>query len=201
MTEQILVKNFELLKTQAAKAGSRGEKLVSLLDTNAERIILAPASTRLDLVCAYPGGLVEHSIRVLMLMAKARNAYGLLDTVPAESVIVTALFHDIGKIGTESKEYYIDNDSEWHRNKLGQMYKVVEKLQHLSVSQLSLMLLTKNGVQLDIDEWYAVSSIRDRTRDNDVPVSGEPMLAVLLQQAVKMAIMAGKGKLEPTLVG
>jgi len=200
---ETLVKNFETLKTQTLKVdGARGKILTGFLDENAERVMLAPASTRLDYVCAYQGGLVEHSLRVLSFMAKARNAYGLGEALPVSSVVLVSLFHDIGKIGSKTKDYYLDNDSQWHRDKLGVMFNVAERFQHIPVSQLSLMHLTENGVQLDMDEWYAISSIRERsTKNEDTPVNGEPLLAVILQQAVKISCIFGKGKTEPTVVG
>mgnify|MGYP003341027109 CR=1 FL=1 len=61
--EQVVIKNFELFKTQTAKLGTKAGTLLQFLDDNAERVMLAPASTRKDFTCCYPGGLVEHSLR------------------------------------------------------------------------------------------------------------------------------------------
>ena len=204
-TAVALETNFQAFKSQARKIGANRftEVFNSWLDgEDTKSLVLAPASTRLDLVCAYPGGLVEHSLRVLMNMAKLRTAFGLQDTVPTKSLVLVSLFHDLGKAGTESKDFYIDNDSQWHRDKLGQMYNINEQLHHWTPSQLSLFRLAQLGVQLDKDEWYSISTIgMPKTRGDDVPTNGEPMLSVLLQQAVKLACIQGKGKKSATVIG
>lgn len=192
--EQVIVKNFELFKTQAAKLGTRAGTILEFIDSNAERIMLAPASTKREFTCCHPGGLIEHSLRVLQNSAKLRQAYNLADTVPTSSVLLVALFHDFGKIGTENKEYYVDNASDWHRDKLGIYYNVAERFQHVQVNQLSLFQLSKNKVEIDFDEWYAISTVGNKTQREDQPVHSEPWLAVLLQQAVKAACIQGKNK-------
>ena len=192
--EQVIIKNFELFKTQAAKLGSKGGSILSYVDNNAERIMLAPASTKRDYTCCHPGGLVEHSLRVLQNAAKLRQVYNLTDSVSTSSVILCSLFHDIGKVGTESKEYYVDNASEWHREKLGVYYNVADRFQHVPVSQLSLFTLSQNKVEIDIDEWYAVSMIGSKGQREELPSQGEPWISVILSQAVKAACVQGKGK-------
>ena len=192
--EQIIIKNFELFKTQVSKLGSKGGSIASYVDNNAERIMLAPASTKRDYTCCHPGGLVEHSLRVLQNAAKLRQVYNLTDSVSTASVIACSLFHDIGKIGTENKEYYIDNTSEWHRDKLGVYYNVADRFQHISVSQLSLFTLSQNKVEIDIDEWYAIATVGNKSVRDDLPTQGEPWISVILSQAVKAACVMGKGK-------
>ena len=144
--------------------------------------------------CCHPGGLVEHSLRVLQNAAKLRQAYNLMDTVSTQSVILTSLYHDIGKVGTEAKEYYVDNNSDWHRDKLGVYYNVADRFQHIPVSQLSLFTISQNKVEIDIDEWYAVSMIGSKGQREELPSQGEPWISVILSQAVKAACVMGKGK-------
>jgi hypothetical protein len=192
--EQIVIKNFELFKSQTAKIGSKAGKLLEFLDSNAERIMLAPASTKREYTCCHPGGLVEHSLRVLQNIAKLRQVYNLTDSVSVPSAILAALYHDIGKVGTENKDYYIDNNSDWHRDKLGIYYNVADRFQHVPVSQLSLYTLSKNNVEIDIDEWYAISAIGYKVQKEELPTQGEPWLSVILNQAVKAACIQGKNK-------
>lgn len=192
--EQAIIKNFELFKTQTAKLGAKAGTLLKYLEENAERVMLAPASTKRDYTCCHPGGLVEHSLRVLQNAAKLRQAYNLMDTVSTQSVILTSLYHDIGKVGTEAKEYYVDNNSDWHRDKLGVYYNVADRFQHIPVSQLSLFTISQNKVEIDIDEWYAVSMIGSKGQREELPSQGEPWISVILSQAVKAACVMGKGK-------
>ena len=192
--EQVIIKNFELFKAQTAKLGAKAGNLSTFLDQNAERVMLAPASTKRDYTCCHPGGLVEHSLRVLQNAAKLRQAYNLMDTVSTQSVILTSLYHDIGKVGTEAKEYYVDNNSDWHRDKLGVYYNVADRFQHIPVSQLSLYTLSQNNVDIDIDEWYAMSMVGSKGQKEDLPVQGEPWISIVLSQAIKAACVQGKGK-------
>lgn len=192
--EQIIIKNFELFKTQATKLGAKGGNILKYVENNSERIMLAPASTKRDYTCCHPGGLVEHSLRVLQNAAKLRQVYNLTDSLAAQSIILCSLFHDIGKVGTESKEYYVDNNSEWHRDKLGVYYNVADRFQHIPVSQLSLYILSKNNVEIDIDEWYAVSMVGSKGQKEDLPTQGEPWISIVLSQAIKAACVQGKGK-------
>lgn len=192
--EQIIIKNFELFKSQVSKLGSKGGDILDYVSNNAERVMLAPASTKRDFTCCHPGGLVEHSLRVLQNTAKLRQVYNLSDSVPTQSVILCSLLHDLGKVGTESKEYYVDNTSDWHRDKLGIYYNVADRFQHIPVSQLSLHIISQNKVEIDIDEWYAISMIGNKGTKEDLPTMGEPWISVILAQAVKAACVMGKGK-------
>lgn len=198
---ETIQKNFETFKKEYASIASirQRDEEASLTDELEERIMSAPASTRIDLVCAYPGGLVEHTLRVFSIMRKYNAGIGanLDDT----AISVTALIHDIGKIGYGRQDYYHDCESDWHRNKLGMMYEVNPKLAHWTPSQLSLMFAAWTGINLEPDEWYAISSIRDTRKDDHIPAQGnEPMLAVVLQQAVKIATIQGKNKQSPSII-
>lgn len=198
--EQVIIKNFELFKTQASKISAETNTLKDFIDSNAERIMLAPASTRTEYTCAHPGGLVEHSLRVLQNAAKLRQVYSLTDLLPVSSLLLCSLFHDIGKIGSENKDYYVENTSDWHRDKLGIMYNVADRFQHIPVSQLSLWHLSKNRVEIDIDEWYAIFNIGTKTLKEELPTQGEPWVSVILQQAVKAACIQGRNKDRAVLI-
>jgi hypothetical protein len=192
--EQTVIKNFELFKTQTSKLGPKAGKLLEFIDANSERIMLAPASSKIEYNCCHVGGLVEHSLRVLQNAAKLRQVYNQTESISTPSLILCSLFHDIGKIGTENKDYYIENTSKWHRETLGQLYVITDKLQHVPVSQLSLWWLSKQSVDLDIDEWYSISAIGNKHRQEELPTQGEPWITVILQQAIKSACLMGKGK-------
>lgn len=195
--EQVIIKNFELFKAQTAKLGPKAGTLLNFLDENAERVMLAPASTRKDYTCCYQGGLVEHSLRVLQNAAKLRQVYGQVESIQTNSLILTSLYHDIGKVGTDNKEYYVENTSDWHREKLGVYYNIADRFQHIPVSQLSLVRLTQNKVDIDIDEWYSISVIGNKHIREDIPNTvGEPWLSVILTQAVKASCLQGGGKVK-----
>lgn len=188
--EDTIIKNWESFKSYILK--TEDKNLLSLINHLEERLMVCPASTKLEFACAYPGGLVEHSLRVLNNMFALVKAYQLESSITPSSIIKVALLHDLGKVGSENFDYYFDQDSDWHRTKLGQMYEVNQKLAYMPVSQRSLFWLATSNVSLTEDEWNAIASIRPlRSGDESVP-NNEPIIAVLLQQAVKMACISGK---------
>lgn len=65
----------------------------------------APCSGQFHL--CYPGGLAEHSLNVYNTMLKLNEALGA--DIPKDSIVITALLHDLGKMGQAGKPNYIEN--------------------------------------------------------------------------------------------
>lgn len=104
--------------------------------------LTAPASTKLEYHSAFKGGLIVHSMFVTatLLHMKEKMAPELTD----ESCIIVGMFHDLGKVGKSINEpYYIPQESEWHRNKPGQMYEVNKNLLHIDIATRSLLMVTR----------------------------------------------------------
>ena len=181
-----ITNNYALFLKMCSKLGDRSAPVVAMVEHMNERLLMAPASTKLSYHCAHPGGLVEHSLNVLRNLKKLIKVYEV--DVPVESMIIASLFHDWGKVGDLEEAYYIEQDSDWHREKLGQMYKVNEDMQSMPNAERGLWLLQHFGVQLTLDEWIAI-----RTNDgpgvpeNKAYFGREPTLALLLQHADQMA--------------
>lgn len=191
------IDNIELFKkliTEKVANSNKRTQLLLLVSKMEESLLVAPASTRTEYHGAYPGGLVEHCLNVVKNMGSLNKTYGV-NLLP-EEIVVTGLFHDIGKAGTERFEYYLPKNSDWH-NKQGIMYEINPVCINMPVSIRSLYLLQNFGVTLSENEHYAISSIRDRHRpgEENLPVNNEPYLAVILQQAVKMAVLLNRGRL------
>ena len=105
------------------------------------------------------------------------------------SILKVGLFHDIGKVGSTDEDYFISQDSEWHREKLGQMFKFNENLNRMSVSHRSLCLLQEFGVSLTPEEWIAIQiAPGSHFEENRFYVGHEPTLGVALQIAKSMVI-------------
>lgn len=192
---QKAIDNIETLKklVKDKVTNGRSAKLLKLVDSIEESLIMAPASTRTEYQGAFPGGLVDHSIKVVKTMVALNKAYE--SNLTADEIVLTGLFHDIGKVGNGKEDYYLPKNSDWHR-KQGINFEVNPDLIAMPVHQRSLFLLQKFEVNLTENEHYAISSIRDRSRpgDESLPVANEPMLAVVLQQAVRTTALRGRGK-------
>lgn len=187
------IETFKRVVSEKITDPSRKTGLLGLVDKIEETLILAPASTRIDYHGAFPGGLVDQSLKVLKTMSALNRAYEA--NLSTEGLVITGLFHDIGKCGTLERPYYLPKSSDWH-NKQGIMYEINPDLVNMPVSLRSLYLLQSAGVKLSADEHYAISTIKDRSRttDENMMVQNEPILAVVLQQAVRMVCLRGSGK-------
>lgn len=182
ITPEEIKANWEKFRALCSKLGDRTESINKLLDTMEERIALCPASGRLEFHNAFPGGLVEHSLRVL------NNAYKLMKVfehpVNKESLIIGCLFHDFGKVGDETEPYYIEQTSSWHQDKLGEMYKHNEKLQYMTVGQRGVYMMQRFGVRLEADEYLAIL-LNDGwvLPENKAYCLKEPQLVTIVQTA------------------
>lgn len=70
----------------------------------------------------------------------------------------SALNHDLGKVGDGINPYYIWNESEWHRKNLGKVFEFNEDVTNMSVTDRSLYLLQKGGVEVSQNEWIAIKT-------------------------------------------
>lgn len=144
--------NWQRLEKWCSELGDRQGPVGDMLAHMGERAAVAPASSRLEFHNAFPGGLVDHSLRVLARTIDLAAA--LKVRVPKESLIISAIFHDWGKVGTLDKDYYVYQDSDWHR-KRGQIYTVDESIR-MPNAQLGLFVMSQFGVKLTEDEYLAV---------------------------------------------
>ena len=160
----------------------RVEQAQELCEYFGERLALAPASSRLEHHNAFPGGLVDHSIRVLVnarAISKALNVQ-----LPLESLVTCALFHDLGKVGNIDEDYYLPQDSDWHKEKLGEMYKTNKKLQYMTIPHRGLYILQHFGIKLNQDEYIGIMIHDGQHCPENKPYSmQEPMLASVLMMA------------------
>ena len=143
---------------------------------------MCPASTKLDQFDASPGGLVRHALQVTAIMRTINDALGY--NIPLASILKVGLLHDLGKVGDIDNRYFVEQDSTWHQEKLGQMYKFNENLNKMSVSHRTLWLLQSFGITLTNDEWLAIQLAQgSHFEENRFYVGHEPTLGLLLQQA------------------
>jgi hypothetical protein len=188
--------NWETFKQLSKKTGNyenRQEAIKVMLDKYEDRIVCCPASNNLNYHCAYPGGLVEHTLNVLKFAVSIKNVID--SSVPQESLIMSVLFHDIGKIGNDEFDYYINQDSNWHREK-GMVYKYNPKLPYMPVAQRSIFLLQFNEVKLSSDEFTSIL-IHDGQyiNENKSWAMKEPTMALIVHQADVLANKKEKGEI------
>jgi hypothetical protein len=187
-------KNFLTFQKLCRALGNRRPEAELLVDEMANEIAMCPASSRKSFHDCYPGGLVEYSLRVLRNAKQLNTQYDF--SCSEESMILVCLFHAIGKAGDLDGPFYVPQESEWHREKLGQMFKTSDEIVPMSWNDRSLFLLQHFDVEIQQDEWIAIRMCDGVYRQSTSSYYGgheEPGLATLLEMAVKLAVMQGKG--------
>ena len=66
------------------------------------------------------------------------------------------MHHDLGKVGDLEHDYYIPQDSDWHRKNQGAIYKHNPQLQYMKVPDRGLWLLQHYGVKVSDKEYLGI---------------------------------------------
>ena len=138
----------------------RCSELKAFYEQYAERIMLMPASHKKEYHNAFPGGYVDHVLRVVQCALKVNKVWVEMgvdtSTYTIEELVFAALNHDLGKIGDEKNESYIPQTDQWRKEKLGEDYKFNDRLEYMSVPDRGLHLLMSHGVTFSRNEMLAI---------------------------------------------
>jgi hypothetical protein len=161
--EQIQDNWNELIRVIETNISSpRKEKLLEFYDQYSDRLMLMPASHKKEYHNAFPGGYVEHILRVVRCANKQYNLWegegADMSTFTFEELIFSALNHDLGKMGDEENEAYISQTDNWRREKLGEDYMFNSKIPFASVPDRGLFILQSHGIQYTFNEMIAIQT-------------------------------------------
>lgn len=177
-----IASNFDKFRSLCERLNDRSAAALALVDHLGERLALCPASSRKDFHHAIPGGLVDHSLRVLTNAMKLCKTFGW--EVSKESLIIGCLFHDLGKVGDHEKDYYVPQDSDWHREKLGEMYKYNKDMQYMTVPHRGVWLCQHFSLKLSQEEWLSIILNDGQYDEVNAPYKmKEPRLADIVHMA------------------
>ena len=140
----------------------RKEKLREFYEQYAERLMLMPAAHKKEYHNAFPGGYVEHVLRVIRCALKQYDLWKSegadMDTFTLEELIFSALNHDLGKMGSEDEDSYIPQTDQWRKDKLGEDYMFNTKIPFSSVPDRGLFMLQSHGIQYTFNEMIAIQT-------------------------------------------
>lgn len=183
--EETIQKDYDIFMSYIDQ-DSRSSNLHRMYDAfGQERLVEAPASSKLQFHNCFPGGYLNHVNRVVELTLKQtqifKEAGGVVDFSKQEAIFA-ALHHDLGKLGSIEEAYYLDQDSDWHR-KRGEMYKHNDRLQYFKAPDRGLVMLQKFGIEVTENEWLAIklsdgiySSGNDSYLKNDGMITSLPYI-------------------------
>jgi len=161
MTEQEIVDNWNKFSSlvESTFNGNRKVSLMKLIDHFQDRMMLAPASYKEHYHGAYPGGYIAHVLNVYNIaidMAELWKKYSDVINYTTEEITLVTLFHDLGKIGDITEDFYLPQENDWRRNNLGEIYKINDNVVNMNGADRSLYLLQHFGVQLTQNEWITI---------------------------------------------
>ena len=175
---------YEALKQKVAVRQVEFSKFIGFLEGETSWLT-SPASTRYHM--NVEGGLLMHSVGVAETALRLR--YLLAPDLSEESVVITALFHDVGKVGGSRKPYYLPNNNLWEVRNRGITYKVNPEIIAMNSAVRGLCLVSR-FIPLTEEEAQAIAA-----HDGLYPVhggvanleyhQGECRLLMLLQFADK----------------
>lgn len=164
LTPEQIQEQYELFRSSLREwFPTRIVELEKMYDVYEDRIILAPASGVEHYHNAFPGGYLDHILRVVKfseLEYKIWNTLGfVVDNFTLEELRFAAVHHDLGKLGLPNAggEVYVPNTSElWHYEKQGKVYFSNETQPFSLIQDASLFILQRFGIMCSHNEWYAI---------------------------------------------
>ena len=161
LTAEQIAKNWEQLRSLINNTfeGERKEKLNKMYDHFEDRMCMAPASGKEQYHYAHVGGYVEHVLHVVDCALKITNlwaAEGATINFTTEEVIFAAMHHDLGKVGDMDKDYYVPQESEWHRKNRGEIFTHNGELQYMTVTDRAIYLLNQFQVPMTENEYVGL---------------------------------------------
>jgi hypothetical protein len=161
LTAEEIIENLNKFYSYIEKyiSGDRKDKLLAFYKGIEELLVVAPASPKLDFHNCFPGGYIEHVNRVIeasLIIEKVWDRFNQVKNYTTEELVFSAINHDLGKLGTLDKPFYIPNDSQWHIEKQGAYYKYNPELSHMRVADRSLFVLQTAGIPVTENEYIAI---------------------------------------------
>jgi hypothetical protein len=140
----------------------RRSKLLDFYSKYSERIMLMPAAHKKEYHNAFPGGYVDHVLRVIDCALKLHNVWEEMgvdtSTYTKEELVFSALNHDLGKMGDDQYDSYIPQTDQWRKDKLGEDYMFNTKLPFASVPDRGLFLLQQHDIKYSFNEMIAIQT-------------------------------------------
>lgn len=165
---QIISDNFE---------GTQQDNIINMVHHFEDRISETPASARPQYHNCWPGGWLDHTLRVIETSLNVKQMFISMgvDVRHSDSdIILAALCHDLGKLGDTDRAYYIIQEDDWRRRKLNEHYTHNEDLEPLSVTDRALWLLQHFNVQVDECVWKAIKLSDGLFDDGNVSLFKRP---------------------------
>ena len=161
LTPQQIEQNWNKLRNiiKDTFEGERLDNLNKMYDHFEDRMCMAPASGKEHFHYAHVGGYVEHVLHIIDYSKQLKGVWetnGATINFTDEELIFAAMHHDLGKVGDLEHDYYVPNESEWHRKNQGAIYTHNKELQHMTVTDRAIFLLGHFKVPMSECEYIGL---------------------------------------------
>ena len=137
----------------------RHTKLREMYDYFEDRMVIAPASGKEHYHNAFVGGYVEHVLHVIDCAIKLKKVWEECNAninFTDEELIFAAMHHDLGKVGDMENDYYIPNESDWHRKNQGKIYTNNPDLKFMTPPDRGIWILNQYGITMTQNEYIGI---------------------------------------------
>jgi len=137
----------------------RKDNLLEMYKYFEDRMSVAPASGKAAYHNAMVGGYVDHVLHVTDCALKIKKLWeedGAKINFTDEELIFAAMHHDLGKVGDLTEDYYIPQDSEWHRKNRGEIFTHNGDLSYMTVTDRAIFLLGQFQIPMSENEYIGL---------------------------------------------
>lgn len=163
LTAEKIHENYQTFLNRIDKCfKSRSTQIKAMYEDLGDRVIFAPGSSFAHFHNAFPGGYVDHILRVMdfaIMTHKMWETAGLKsDNYSLEELMFAAMHHDLGKLGMpiEGGDGYVQNKSEWHRKNQGKEFETNENIPHALIQDRSIYLVQHYGIKMSWNEYLGI---------------------------------------------
>lgn len=189
-------RDFEELwsKYEGLLSRLENEEINKLIDKLGQRIIMTSYSQKESEPFCGIGGIVEYALEL------AKTASLLSSTlnynVSKGSIVKSSLLSIIGRIGNDKYDRFVEQDSDWHKEKLGQYFKWNEDCEKYKIQDMALYYIQRFNIFLSWDEWQAIALIGEENDERAAFYSeSKSKLAQLLDMSHRIVISTEKDKI------
>jgi hypothetical protein len=141
-------------------SGDRLKKILNMVECIEDRMAVAPASSKEYYHSAFVGGYLEHVLQVFDIAMELYDGiyakYKNTDSFTREELVLSVLFHDLGKVGDANNEFYIFQTNKWRRDTLKELYMPNPNIPNMDTADRSLYLLQYFDITLTQNEWITI---------------------------------------------
>jgi hypothetical protein len=167
------------------------ENINKFLEENGERLLLSSYGLKKDDPYCGPGGIIKYAIDSFTIATKLSKAVQFdvnQDEISIKSLALITLFGVVGRMGDLENEQFVEQKSEWHRNKLGQLYDWNPSCQKMSIPHRSLFLLQHYNIKLTYQEMLGIiCSEGMHLEENKFYVNDLPIVSKIAMMAFDLA--------------